>query len=447
MPKQRRASFNRPRGGKPVGRRGRAPLTAAATALLVGAALFASGPAGAASIGQLQQRISAGQNRVSSLSGVLSATSNHLSRLNNSIAALQQRISAVEASLHRHQMELFAIQLQLTAARNHLHKLEAIEANDETVLSKQLVNSYESDKPDLVTVVLESTGFQDLLERIAFAARIQKQDVQVVTQVRSARRAVAAQAVRLGALEVKQRTVTEQIAHDRNSLVGAQESLLRQRIAVARSQSHQAGQLAGARDQVASLHHQLAQAQARARAAQAAAAARAAAAAAAQAQSAPSTAPSSSSSGSSAPPPTPSSAPSSGGFVFPLPKSAASPPGTWSPDQGVDISAPGDTPEYAVCSGTIVLHGIGGFGPWAPVLHCDSSLDGYDYVYYGHAGPLYQLAVGTHVGAGQVMSSIGPGIVGISTGPHLEIGFADSSGSPVGAQSAGTMMSLLQSSY
>jgi murein DD-endopeptidase MepM/ murein hydrolase activator NlpD len=133
--------------------------------------------------------------------------------------------------------------------------------------------------------------------------------------------------------------------------------------------------------------------------------------------------------------------------VFPLPKSAASPPGSWSPDDGVDISAPGDTPEYAVCSGTIVLHGIGGFGPWAPVLHCDSPIDGYSYVYYGHAGPANQLSVGTHVGAGAVMSSIGPGIVGISTGPHLEIGFADSSGSPIGPGSAGTMLSLLQSSY
>ena len=110
-------------------------------------------------------------------------------------------------------------------------------------------------------------------------------------------------------------------------------------------------------------------------------------------------------------------------------------------------SAPGDTPELAVCSGTIVLHGIGGFGPSAPVLHCDSPIAGYGYVYYGHAGPADQLPIGTHVGAGQVMSSIGPGIVGISTGPHLEIGFCDASGSPIGAQTAGTMMSLLQAAY
>ncbi len=436
MPSPQRAS-SRLAVGERADPRPRRTQTRAALGLVLGAALLlcGSGPAGAASIGQLQQRISSGKGRISSLSGALSATSSHLSQLNGRIAALQGQISGVEARLRAHQAELFTIQLQLTAASNRLHKLERFEARAESVLSSRMVSSYEADRPDLVTVVLEATGFQDLLERIAFAERIQKQDVQVVTQVRAARRAVSAQAIHLGALEVKQRAVTEQVARDRNVLVRAQEAVLRQRIAVAQTRSHQAGALAGARNQVASLQHQLAQAQT--------------AAAAVQAQQSTT---STSSSGAAGPPsssstPPPAPAPSSGGFVFPLPKSVAAPPSAWSPDQGVDISAPGDTPEYAVCSGTIVLHGIGGFGPWAPVLHCDSSLDGYDYVYYGHAGPENQLAVGTHVSAGQVMSSIGPGIVGISTGPHLEIGFCDSSGSPIGSQTASTMLSLLQSAY
>jgi murein DD-endopeptidase MepM/ murein hydrolase activator NlpD len=94
-----------------------------------------------------------------------------------------------------------------------------------------------------------------------------------------------------------------------------------------------------------------------------------------------------------------------------------------------------------------VLHGIGGFGPSAPVIHCDGSLAGYSYVYYGHAGPGNWVGVGTHVSQGQVISEVGSGIVGISTGPHLEIGFADSSGSPIGPGSAGAMASLLHSAY
>ena len=418
-------------------RRPLTPALIAVLAALIGCAGIAlvvsrSGVARAASTSQLQQQISSGQSRINSLAGTVSAASGKLSQLRGNIAGLEARISRIQSDLDAKRAELIKLRSELVAAKARLARLEAFEARAESVLSKQLVNSYESDRPDIVSVVLESTGFQDLLERLQFAARIQKQDVQVVTAVKAARRAVTAQATRLGALEARQQALTVQVLQQRNGLDGARVSLLQQEISQSNFRSAKASQLANARGQVAGLQHQLAQIQA----AQAAAAARA-------------SSPSPSSSGSSASsPPASSSAPASGsGFVFPLPKSAVSPPGTWSLDQGVDMSAPGNTPEYAVCSGTIVLHGIGGFGPWAPVLHCDSSLDGYDYVYYGHAGPANQLPVGTHVGAGQVMSSVGPGIVGISTGPHIEIGFADSSGSPVGGGSASTMMSLLQSSY
>jgi len=406
---------------------------ATVTLVLIATALvLRSSTARAVDIGQLQQQISERQSTVSALAGAVSAASGRLAQLDWNIASLQDRIVRIQADLEAKRRALIRLEIELTLARNRLAQLEAFEAHGEAVLANQLVNSYESDRPDLVTVVLESTGFQDMLERLSFAERIQRQDVQIVKQVRAERRAVAAQAIRLGALEVRQQALTTEVLSERNALAATRTSLLRQRIAVATARGVKAGQLARARGELASLQHQLSQAEA-AQAAQAAAAAD-------QAQS------SGTAAGSSASP-TPPPAASSGGFVFPLPKSVAAPPGSWSPDQGVDISAPGDTPEYAVCSGTIVLHGIGGFGPWAPVLHCDSPIDGYSYVYYGHAGPEYQLPVGAHVGAGQVMGSIGPGIVGISTGPHLEIGFADASGSPIGPQTAGTMLSLLQASY
>ena len=405
---------------------------------LVAGIFFAlrSSPARAVSIGQLQQQIDAGQGRISALAGVVGAYSSRLGQLDSSIAGLQSQISRLEAELEVQEAELIRTKIALTLARNRLAALEAFLAHAQSVLARQLVSMYESDRPDLVSVILEANGFQDLLERLAFAQRIQKQDIQVIKAVRAARREVAAQAVKLGALEVREQALTTQILGERDVLAGKQATLLRQRIAVAQARGVKAAQLASVRGQVAGLQQQLNQAEA----------AQAAAAAAASRQAA-SSAPSSAGSTSAPAPASPGPAGSSGGFVFPLPKGSASPPGTWSPDDGVDISAPGDTPEYAVCSGTIVLHGIGGFGPWAPVLHCDTPIDGYSYVYYGHAGPVNQLPVGTHVGAGAVMSSIGPGIVGISTGPHLELGFADSSGSPIGPGSAGTMMSLLQASY
>src|SRR5947209_3818567 len=397
-----------------------------------------SGPARAADASGLQQQISAGQSAAGSLAGALGTASAKVDALTGSVTAIEQRIGIIQARLDDDRQVLLRLRAAEQAARIRLARLVAAQTQDETTLSRQLLARYEADQPDLVTVVLEAHGFNELLERLSFAARVRRQTTQIVRSVRIARRAVAAEATRLGALELRQQRLAVQVLAQRNALDVQRTALVERQLGAIRERSAKAGALAAQRARVASLKHQLALLQA-AEAARAAAAARSAAVAS-------NAAPASSSSGGGGSGGA-SPAGSSGGFTFPLPKGAASPPGTWSLDQGVDISAPGDTPEFAVCSVTIVLHGIGGFGPWAPVLHCDSPLDGYDYVYYGHAGPANQLPVGTHVGAGQVMSEIGPGIVGISTGPHLEIGFADGSGTPVGGGSASAMMSLLQGSY
>ena len=419
------------------------PFTDVARATLAAMVLFAvalglssSSPvARAASVGQLQNRISAGQGRISSLSGTVHAASGRLGQLDASLAVLARRLNRIQADIAAKSAELDRLRVELVAARTRLGELVAVVANDQKVLADQLVATYETDPPNIVTVVLSATGFQDLLNRLSFMQRVRTQDVTVVSQVRQDRRAVAAQATRLGRLEVRQQTLTMEVVAQRNQLAQTSAGLEQQRSAVARFRATKAGELAGERAEIGYLQHELSQIQAE----QAALAAQ---------RTAPASSGSGPTSSSSAPAPAVGSGPTSGGgFTFPLPKSAAAPPSEWSPDQGVDISAPGNTPEFAVCSGTIVLHGIGGFGPWAPVLHCDSPIAGYSYVYYGHAGPLYQLPIGTHVGAGQVMSSIGPGIVGLSSGPHLELGFADSSGSPIGSQTAGTMLSLLHAAY
>jgi hypothetical protein len=156
-----------------------------------------------------------------------------------------------------------------------------------------------------------------------------------------------------------------------------------------------------------------------------------------------------------------------GSVVFPFPaKVSVVPPSSWSKDQGVDISTGGsacgkDAPEVAMADGVIVGRGISGFGPDAPILHItDGSLKD-RYIYYGHAGDAQNsngagrppnTNVGDKVTVGQTITYTGCGIVGLSSGPHLEIGIWPQGSSPSNSfpamnQTSDEMMQILLTAY
>lgn len=355
---------------------------------------------------QVQSEVNGISSREQALKGAIGGLDNRIAGVQGSLDNLDSRIAPIQRDLDAKRAELLRIRGEARAARKRLDILELRLRRSERALASNLTQRYRSDSPDFITVILESRGFADLIERADFYRRVRDEDVRVLADVRHARIAVAALATQLGALEARQQKITEQSLVQRDRLESIRIALVNRRGGLAGARAARRARLAALEARRKGLERRLRRLRP----------------------------------GSFA---SPGSVASGGGYVFPLPKSAASSPDSWSEDDGVDISAPGHTPLLAIGSGTIVLHGIGGFGDWAPVLHLDSG----QCIYYGHAGPGNSVPVGTHVGAGQTIGEVGAGIVGISTGPHLEIGFCGSSGAPIGPSTSSAMHSLLLRAY
>jgi murein DD-endopeptidase MepM/ murein hydrolase activator NlpD len=142
---------------------------------------------GSASGQDLQQKLNSKQNALSHarahagvLTGRISHESAQLQTLTTQVADLRNREAAVAADLSQKQAELDAAQARLDALRLRLR--DSIQ-----ILEQRLVAIYESSEPDLITVLLQAQGFEDLLARTQYLETLQNQDNGIVSRVRELR--------------------------------------------------------------------------------------------------------------------------------------------------------------------------------------------------------------------------------------------------------------------
>ena len=148
-----------------------------------------------------------GRERV--LSSDVAGFTRRINALQGDITVLQTKQVRLQASLDRKRAELARIQEDLRRERLRLARLRARLAEARAALSKRLVELYKADQPDLVTVVLESDGFADLLERTEFMQRVSHQDARIIDIVVEAKAEATATAKRLDRLEKRAKVVAD----------------------------------------------------------------------------------------------------------------------------------------------------------------------------------------------------------------------------------------------
>jgi murein DD-endopeptidase MepM/ murein hydrolase activator NlpD len=344
-------------------------------------------------IEEKRKQIEAKKGRERVLSGTITRYSRRISSLQSDITVIQRKLISIQGDLDAKRAELARIQEELRQERLRLVRLRKRLAEARIALAGRLVELYKSDKPDVVTVVLESDGFADLLERTEFMQRVSDQDARIIDRVRTARAEAKRTEARLDTLEKRQTKVAEAIEDRRDEVARVKSDLVDRRDAFAAVRSDKSAALASTRDDrhhlegdLAALVREEARIQARLAAAQNG------------------TAP-----GAAGP-----IRPGSGGLVWPVNGPIVSPFGMrWGRlHAGVDIAVPSGTPIRAAQSGRVILLGwTGGYGNYTCVGH-----GGGLSTCYAHQSS-YATSNGASVSRGQVIGYVG--CTGHCFGDHL----------------------------
>src|SRR3954453_17971907 len=177
-------------------------------------------------IGSTQKQIDGKKRQEGVLTTAVTGYNLRIRSLQGEINGLQQRQDRVQSELNTKQAELDSIRNRLQIAQDHLTRLRARLKTAQRVLAARLVALYKDDEPDMVTVVLDSSGFADLLDRADFLSRISSQDHRIITTVRDLKAQVTTQVHDLTGLERQAAAAANAIRVKRDEIASAKGTIV-----------------------------------------------------------------------------------------------------------------------------------------------------------------------------------------------------------------------------
>ena len=372
----------------------------AALALLLFAIIVA--PAGAntivdrknsvdAKIDALGARVDEMQQREASIRAEVVGYSTQIRDLADRVGDVSARLGTLERDLALRRSRLQRLDAIYDLQTKRLRVLRRQHALAVRRLDDRLVQLYESDDPDTLSLLFTSKSISEVLDRVDYLQRIASGDHRIAHAVAAAKERMRVQRLETRATRKRHRQELRVVALRtaearalRNRLVASRDALAGTK--AAREQTL-ASLTAAERDQASEID-----------ALQAVSAELAARIQAAQA-----------SSGSAG-----TGAPSAAGFIWPVVGPVTSPFGMrWGRmHDGIDIAASSGTPIHAAASGTVIYAGwMEGYGNLVVIDHGNGLSTA-----YGHQSSI-AVGNGQAVAQGQTIGYVGT--TGHSTGPHL----------------------------
>jgi murein DD-endopeptidase MepM/ murein hydrolase activator NlpD len=209
--------------------------------------LLLASPAPAA---DLESKLEAKQSKLDEVvekKGVLTSTiseyEDRIDRLTGEVAAIRAREEVVRIRLEAKQAELDQAVAELDVAKGRLQELRARLKRALAALRDRLVAMYETGSPDVISVIVGSSGVDDLAARAEYLDRLHGMDEAVVGRVRDLRDQVRRIVARL-------RGAKDRIEAARDAIASEEEALATARAAL---RSHQQALVSARADRLAAL--------------------------------------------------------------------------------------------------------------------------------------------------------------------------------------------------
>ena len=214
------------------------------------------------SLSQLHSSLDAAQVQAQDLSGRVAQLSGMINSLGSQIAFVQQREAAVQAQLAGERASLQRTTLALVRERRVLRRLIARLHRNQSVLANQLVSSYERDNPDLLTVMLDSSGFSQLVNQLTYIRHAEQEQKSEIRITRQARNQVHTATIRLAKLQATYKEMALASAQRAQALVGMNSLLNSRESALQQARAAQATALSAAQARGQALQSEIARVQA-----------------------------------------------------------------------------------------------------------------------------------------------------------------------------------------